>query len=115
MESGPHTNHYLDPALATIGAQPSAGSVARYNRMLDLIEEVGPSTPEDVMTILRDHESEPQSICLHPDPEEGEEAAAVVFSMVCDVEQGRMWVAGGNPCQEAFDEVDLAGVVQSRL
>ena len=113
--AGPHTNHYLDPALATIGAEPSAGSVARYNRMLHLIENLGPSTPEDVMTILRDHDSEPQSICLHPDPREGEEAAAVVFSMVCDVEHGRMWVAAGNPCQETYEEVDLLGVVQTRL
>ncbi len=36
------------------------------------------------MEIMRDHESSPQSICLHPDPEEGEEASTVMFSMVTD-------------------------------
>ena len=30
-----------------------------------------------VMDILRDHGSSPQAICLHPDPEEGDEASAV--------------------------------------
>ena len=40
-----------------------------------------------------------------------EEAAAVVFSMVADVSHGRMWVAGGNPCQTPYDEIDLTGVV----
>ena len=63
------------------------------------------------MTILRDHNSSPASICLHPDPDEGDEADAVVFSMVCEVESGRMWVADGLPCQSDFEEIDLAGVI----
>lgn len=108
---GPHTNHYLDPELAQIGAKPSEGSSARYDRMLDLIEERRPDTPEAVMDVLRDHESGPQCICLHPDHRAGDEAEAVLFSMVCDVEAGRMWVAPGNPCVTEYEEIDLAGVV----
>jgi isopenicillin-N N-acyltransferase-like protein len=59
------------------------------------------------MDILRDHGSSPQSICLHPDPEEGDEASAVVFSMVVDLEERRMWVAPGNPCENEYEEIDL--------
>jgi isopenicillin-N N-acyltransferase like protein len=107
---GPHTNHYLDPELAEMGAEPSAGSTARYDRLLQLLEERSPSTPEGLMDILRDHEGAPTPICLHPDEAEGDEAAAVVFSMVADLEAGRMWVAAGNPCTSPYEEIDLTGV-----
>jgi len=65
---------------------------------------------EEVMDIMRDHESTPQAICLHPDPTEGEDAAAVMFSMVAELEEGRMWVAPGNPCENEYEEIDLTGV-----
>ena len=108
---GPHTNHYLDPALAAVSAPPSKGSAARYARLLALLEELRPDTPERVMQILRDHEGEPHSICLHPAPDAGEEAEAVLFSMVCDLEAGRMWVAPSNPCVTPYEEIPLAEVL----
>ncbi len=107
---GPHTNHYLDPRLARLGPEPSEGSRARLARLETLLAERPPRTPQDVMAILRDHESSPQSICLHPDPTEGDEASAVMFSMVADLEAGRMWVAPGNPCEHEYEEIDLTGV-----
>jgi isopenicillin-N N-acyltransferase-like protein len=109
--SGPgvHTNHYLDPELAELAPKPSAGSTARYERLIELIEERRPQTPEAVMDILRDHHGAPQSICLHSDGSD-DEAEAVLFSMVCDVEGGRMWVAPGTPCVAEFEEIDLVGV-----
>jgi isopenicillin-N N-acyltransferase-like protein len=105
---GPHTNHYLDPDLAALAPEASEGSQARYARLTQLLEECSPATPEVVMDIMRDHESRPQSICLHPDASEGEEASAVMFSVVCDVEARRMWVAAGNPCESSYDEIDLS-------
>ena len=60
--------------------------------------------------MLRDHGSSPQAVCLHPDPAEGDEASAVVFSMVADLEQGQMWVAPGNPCETEFRRIDLTGI-----
>lgn len=104
---GPHTNHYLDPDLAAIAPEASDGSKARYARLATLLEERRPGTPEDLMELLRDHGSSPQSICLHADPDEGEEASAVMFSIVCDVGARRMWVAPGNPCENAFEEIDV--------
>jgi hypothetical protein len=41
----------------------------------------------------------------------GDEAEAVLFSMVCDVEAGRMWVAPGNPCVTPYEEIELSGVI----
>jgi hypothetical protein len=106
-EAHVHTNHYVDPELAAMAPAPSDGSRARFDRLTHLLEERRPSTPEDVMEILRDHGSSPQAICLHPDPAEGDEASAVVFSMVADVERGRMWVAPGTPCEQDYVEIDL--------
>jgi len=107
--SGPHTNHYLDPALGEVGPPPTAGSLSRYERLLALIEERRPETPEGVMDILRDHASQPQAICCHPDPRDGDDAESILFSMVCDVEGGSMWVAPGNPCTVEYESVDLSG------
>jgi hypothetical protein len=109
MQPGPavHTNHYVDPDLAAMAPAPSEGSRARYDRLVHLLAERQPRTPEDLMEILRDHGSSPQAVCMHPDPEEGDEASAVLFSMIADVEHGRMWVAPGIPCEQEYQEVDL--------
>lgn len=106
----PHTNHYVDPALAEFGAEPSTSSLTRYRSLQQDIAERQPATAEDVMALMKSHEHAPDSICLHPDEEEGDEASAVVFGMVCDLEAGRMWVSAGNPCTEPYEEIDLAGM-----
>jgi isopenicillin-N N-acyltransferase like protein len=108
---GVHTNHYLDAALAAIGPEPSAGSRSRHDRLVELLAERRPTTAPEVMEILKDHESSPQAVCLHPDPAEGDEASAVMFSMVTDVRTGQLWVAPGNPCETPFTEIDLAGAL----
>jgi hypothetical protein len=58
------------------------------------------------MASLRDHESSPQAICKHPSPHAPEESS-IVFSMVCELESQRMWVAAGNPCETDYEEVEL--------
>ena len=105
---GPHTNHYLDAGLAAIAPPPSEGSRARLTRLESLLEERQPSSPEDLMEVMRDHDSAPQAICLHPELEEGDEASAVMFSMVADVGAKRMWVTAGSPCESEYTEIDLA-------
>jgi isopenicillin-N N-acyltransferase like protein len=107
-----HTNHYLDPELA-LGGESSDGSEARLSRLERLLEERHPQTPEDAMGVLRDHDSSPQSICMHADPAEGDEATAVLFSMVCHLETRRMWVAAGNPCREPYEETDLPELLEA--
>ena len=97
----PHTNHYLAPELQDVGDEGSAGSHARYAHLSRLLRERPPRTPKDAMAILRDHACEPT-----PDGD-----SVVVFSMVCEVESGRMWIAPGDPADTAYEEVDLAGVV----
>jgi isopenicillin-N N-acyltransferase-like protein len=104
--AGGHTNHYLDPELAGLGGEPSAGSLSRYERLRQLLAERPPATPAEAMDILRDHDSAPQAICKHAAAGADEESA-VVFSMVCELESRRMWVAAGNPCEAPYEEIEL--------
>jgi hypothetical protein len=104
---GAHTNHYRSD-LASLAPDAAPGSLARLDRLEELLAVRSPTTPEAVMEIMKDHASTPQAICLHPDPAEGDEASAVLFSMVCDPETRRMWVAPANPCQNDFQEIDLS-------
>jgi isopenicillin-N N-acyltransferase like protein len=105
---GPHTNHYLDPDLAALAPEASEGSRSRHARLSTLLEQHPPEGPEDLMVMMRDHRSAPQAICLHPDPADGDEASAVMFSVVGDVDARRMWVATGNPCENPYEEIDLS-------
>jgi isopenicillin-N N-acyltransferase-like protein len=105
---GPHTNHYQDPELAAFAPPASDGSRARLARLRQLLEELRPETPDELMDVMRDHGSTPQSICLHPGADEGDEASACLYSMVADVEARRMWVAAGNPCIHPYEEIDLS-------
>jgi isopenicillin-N N-acyltransferase like protein len=123
---GSHTNHYTDPELADRAPPPSPGSQARLARLQTLVEERSPATPAALGEILADHGGDgPQTICEHGTGGSGEppggapvhqdepadEASAIVFSMICDLDLGRMWVAPGSPCVTAYEEVDLSGVV----
>jgi isopenicillin-N N-acyltransferase like protein len=107
VEGPAHTNHYLDRVLAARSPEPGPGSLGRLQRVADLIEERAPATPEESMEVLRDHEGPGQPICLHADPAQGDEAEAVIFAMVCHLEERRMWVAPGYPCETPFEEIDL--------
>ena len=106
-----HANHYLDPALAASAPPASAGSLSRLARIRALVAQRSPASPEDVMAVLADHGGDgPESICLHPDEADGDEASATLFAVVCHLEERRMWVAPGNPCRVPFQELDLGEV-----
>jgi hypothetical protein len=55
------------------------GSPPAEARLLELIEERQPTPPRGVMQAPRDHTGEPQTICLHPDEQAGDDAEAVLF------------------------------------
>jgi isopenicillin-N N-acyltransferase like protein len=111
-QPGSHTNHYTDSELAERAPPPSRGSLARLARLQALVTERSPATPAAIGEILADHGGDgPQTICEHGVDDPADEASAIVFSMICDLDLGRMWVAPGSPCVTAYEEVDLAGVV----
>jgi isopenicillin-N N-acyltransferase like protein len=105
---GAHTNHYLHPDAPSGDVGP--GSQARLGRMTQLLAERPPASPDDAMSLLADHEGDPQAVCVHP-REGHEEDDAIVFSMVCLPRAGRMWVAAGQPCEAPFEELDLREIM----
>ena len=111
IECPAHTNHALDGAVAEVAESPSDGSRSRLARTHALLENEPPATAQDAMRMLSDHGAEGQDICVHPDPALGEEASAIQFGMVCDVEAGVMWIAPGQPCSTPFQELTLADLL----
>jgi acyl-CoA:6-aminopenicillanic acid acyl transferase len=95
-----HTNHYLAPELQEIGDEGSASSHSRYTHLRALLRDRPPRTPGDAMAVMRDH------ACVSDSDE-----YAVVFSMVCELESGRMWIVPDDPSEAEYEEVDLEGVV----
>ena len=59
---GPHTNHY-ESDLAELAPPRRAARLAARELL-----RAPPAETGGLMDIMRDHESTPQAICLHPDP-----------------------------------------------
>lgn len=103
-----HTNHVLSPTLKRLASRATDGSKARLARAHKIDAQRPPATVEDCMALLADHEGEPQSICLHEDTDDPE-ASATVFGMVCDLEEGRVYVSDGRPCEGRWVEQAVPG------
>lgn len=100
-----HTNHYLGAAMLGSGLTTpgSANSVARLDRMTTLAADAGPMDPAGILGLLSDHEGE-HPICRHTaDPASWASLAAVVQ---CP-EARKLWIAAGNPCDNAAIEYHL--------
>lgn len=96
-----HTNHALDPVVAAAACSPSPGSRSRLTRARALAEAATP-TVDGLARLLADHQGGVQDICVHPDPEEGDDGSTILFAMICDVESRSMWLSPGHPCTAPF-------------
>jgi len=106
-----HTNHYVSPELAPGDASRSEGSRLRRERAEQLLFEglaAGTDLVELGKRVLSDHENAPLSICDHwedddPDPDQ----SVTTASMVWEPAEGRVHVAGGQPCEAEFQTFEL--------
>lgn len=62
----------------------------------------------DLQQALRDHSGYPEAICRHRRPEAGEVDIETVASVVMDLAEGRLWLAPGPVCENAYQAFDLA-------
>lgn len=99
---GAHTNHALDASVAEVTFPASPGSLGRFERAAFLAGRVEPSM-EGLIAILADHDAEPQSICVHPDPAEGDEGATILFAMVVEPARRTLTIASGHACTGSFE------------
>lgn len=97
-----HTNHALDASVAEVTVPPSPGSLGRYARAAGLQEHADP-TMAGLTAALADHEADPQHICVHPDPADGDEGSTILFAMVADPRRRSLTIASGHACTGTFE------------
>lgn len=97
-----HTNHALDTTVSAASCEPSEGSRSRLARARELETTVAP-TLAGCLELLSDHGASDQQICVHPDPEDGDEGSTILFAMVCEPETRSMWLAPGHPCETVVE------------
>lgn len=101
-----HTNHALDETVAAASSEPSAGSRSRLERAHALARTVSPSF-DGMSHLLSDHAATPQSICMHPESDDGDEGSTILFAMICEPETRSMWLAPGHPCTAKFEKISF--------
>lgn len=104
-----HSNHYLTERFkardTAPGIQPD--SYERLGAGSALLERnYGHITPELVMEALADHHHYPNSICRHID-ETKPVSSATLASFVMVPEEGAIYIARGNPCENGFVRYSL--------
>ncbi|GAA3760212.1 C45 family autoproteolytic acyltransferase/hydolase [Plantactinospora mayteni] len=82
---------------------------ARARRLLAPKAAVGKVGEDDLAAIFRDHASFPQSICRHVDERmPPAEHSETVYSVLLDLDDRRLGIAAGPPCEHRYGWLDLA-------
>lgn len=105
-----HANHF--EALPGIGSRMetiSASTLFRSNRLRRLLAQGGPRLGHDhLRACLGDHVSHPLGICRHPDPDVIDAKRTVTaIAVLIDLDDRRLWVADGPPCETPFASFTL--------
>jgi len=98
-----HANHLESTLPVRDLVNDFAGSTlfraARARRMLAAAAETGKVTEDDMLAVLRDHQSLPNAICRHVDEREAPvDRSETVYTVVLDLDDRRFGVAEGPPC-----------------
>ncbi len=106
-----HANHCLHPQLTPVKDEYNnlMQSCARQLRVDALLGEAEqpPFSLEQLCGVLSDHEGHPTSICRHPNDDPTTGYCRSVFSVVMEVDEGRMHVSRGNPCETPYETYRL--------
>ena len=106
-----HTNHFLDPdKLGVVDPmdEREERSVHRLERSRTLLGERCPISREDLLECLRDHDGYPFSVCRHPGEKYPDEHYQTVVSVLMDLQEQKLWISDGPPCEREYQEVRLA-------
>ncbi|MBC7261428.1 MAG: hypothetical protein H5T63_05395 [Chloroflexi bacterium] len=104
-----HTNHYLSQKLCALerqqGADEDSPSKARRRRMQALLaDRSSPLDPVALQVFLADHGTGADAICRHASsPSDSATCGAAIMSP----QEGKMWVAQGNPCLSGYELLQL--------
>ncbi len=104
-----HTNHALDDDVSGVTFPPSPGSLGRYARAKSLAKTVDRSMT-GVISILADHDPDPQAICVHPDPADCDEGSTILFAMVAEPAKRALTITSGHACTGSFETFTIDGL-----
>ena len=109
-----HTNHYVAAEMAPFEAVTYEESPIRLATAEAILAEGiarGDDLVELVARALRCHDPAPgQAICGHPDESESPaEQGMTVSSMVCDLDERRIYVCAGPPCENPYQMYKMEG------
>jgi len=107
-----HTNHYVAAEMAPFEAVTYEESPVRLSTAETILAEGiarGDDPVELVARVLRCHEPAPeQAICGHPDESEPlAERGMTVGSMICDLDERRVYVCAGPPCENPYQMYEM--------
>jgi isopenicillin-N N-acyltransferase like protein len=104
-----HTNHFTGAELQDVERSDSVGSRLRLERGRELVAAGlarGDDPFDTVAAVLRDHVNAPTSICGHPVPDDPEDGPTT-GSVIIELEERRMHVCAGRPCENRYRVVSL--------
>ena len=113
-----HTNHFVSPRFADcdtgLGLMPD--SFFRLQRLDDTVRGADAKVTSDLLRqAFSDHAGHPFGVCSHPDPAAPlVDQAATIASLVMDLDERRLWLSDGNPCETPYRELDLADLLADR-
>lgn len=107
-----HANHYLSKKLQPQQIRLTPDSPIRQDRIAELLAQAIDAdqvTVDDLKRILSDHHNYPKSICKHANPDPADKLGEwkTVASFIFELGAGRIHVAVGNPCQNAYHTYTL--------
>jgi len=107
-----HTNHYLGSEMRrfeTPGWLSHGGSMVRRQVAQKFLDDNhGKLNPARLKELTCDHTNYPRCICAHGFPGEGENTAFhTTFGVVMDPAAGWFELCPGNPCQNAYERIEL--------
>ena len=110
-----HANHFeSNISVDDLKVASSALTIlraARSRRLLLRSTARRNTRPEDIVEVLRDHYSFPDSICRHPDPDRPDDQVfASVYSVVMDLDARELYIASHSPCTEPYARWRLSEV-----
>jgi isopenicillin-N N-acyltransferase-like protein len=108
-----HTNHYAAPEMSPFEGSHHEESRVRLSTAERLLAEGiarGDDPVELAGRVLRCHEPGPQqAICGHPEsgPVPADQSIMTVGSMVCDLDERRVHVCAGPPCENPYQTFSM--------
>jgi hypothetical protein len=109
-----HTNHYVSADMAPFEGRASGESAVRLATAERLLRD-GVAAGEEpvglVARVLRTHEPSPEeAICGHPFRDEAPaEQGMTVGSIICDLDERRLYACAGPPCESAYEVFEMGG------